>query len=381
MSRASGLGDFGRLPYDVRCLIWTEVAEETNPSTDLAFLASDPCFLRASILRASILRASKDMYEEINGFLFFGGTLQIEMGPHADTLLRFLRYHARQVDSSPSLLGEGGVETSLYMDSCSLDLFPWHILDGVEVILESPYTMGVEGIYYMWRNIEIAVKLLRKACVIRRLTVSFHEEDLVHPGNPGLRDFDYGFFLRPFGQLRQTIPLIEIMSSSNAFVSQLDWRSIDCILGTNYEPGTDNEPIGQQELRCRLAEDWYNVCLMASTPGAQWGVSLSTLEPIHQAILAGWLREMPGGKNEFEERFDWLWTNCRDFLHKVNPTFSLILKTYRALKHRTWAADPMDDRFALKKTMTELDGLADSLGAAYITCFNGSQGVAQQPYH
>ncbi|KAL4899149.1 hypothetical protein BDW74DRAFT_163954 [Aspergillus multicolor] len=68
----------------------------------------------------------------------------------------------------------------------------------------------------MWKNIELVVKILRKACVIRRLIVSFHEDDLVHPGNPGLRDFDYKFFLRPFNHLRQMIPLIEVVTVSNS---------------------------------------------------------------------------------------------------------------------------------------------------------------------
>ncbi|KAL4783217.1 hypothetical protein BJX76DRAFT_260280 [Aspergillus varians] len=360
MASASGLGDLGRLPYDIRCLVWSEVANTNGALTE-------PCSLSSYL---NLLQVSRDVYDEVNHVLFRGCVLQIELGPTSISRFEFSHDHSRSRQPSCSPVIQGSVQTPIILNSHSLGLFPFHILDKVVVNLASPYSLEMDGIFYMWKNVGIAVDVLKRAQALRHLTLFFRKGTLRdNPYKPTLRDFDYTFFIRPFGQLRPLTAFIE--TDSDPAVSLKYSKTINRALGTNYEAVANKELVGEQELRRELAKDWYKVCLMAGTPGQGWGTSLLTLMPLHQAILAEWLRETPCGKPEFVEQFSWIWANCRDIIWEINPSFSLLTKTRNALRYRTWITHQhgMDCAFT-RKAAIRLDELAEAIEVALVNCWN-----------
>ncbi|KAL5332632.1 hypothetical protein BJX70DRAFT_404396 [Aspergillus crustosus] len=148
--------------------------------------------------------------------------------------------------------------------------------------------------YYLWQNACETADLFKGAHQLCRVVFFLRREFFAEPSVdlPDLGGFDYQFFMRPFYHLRQTAFMIEVQprlcTSGNGF----DWNAINRTFDTELgsaacERITSMEPASEQQLHRALARDWYNVCLNAGSPGNGWGLSASTLRPVHAAILAG----------------------------------------------------------------------------------------------
>ncbi|KAL4929593.1 uncharacterized protein BDV17DRAFT_58578 [Aspergillus undulatus] len=263
----------------------------------------------------SLLLTSKCLYDEAVNFLFNGGALSIDLNSSARIPFTLFCYgnHIRQTSTSEYL--QGKVRTPLNMDPPARIFFPLHILDRIVVRFAVSSSAGVDDIFHIWRNVELAIELLKSAHsqFFRCLTFLF---PCRHPGyhSPKLCDVDYKILLRLFGELRQSATTITLvacllaMHDANPLEEAAHWTS------ARDATGEMTELASEQDLRCEMAKDWLDVCLAAATPNKGWSTSFLALQPLHLELIAAWMSQTSSGKSKFDERFCWIWANCRDII-------------------------------------------------------------------
>ncbi|KAL4870646.1 hypothetical protein BDV12DRAFT_195127 [Aspergillus spectabilis] len=307
------------------------------------------------------------------------------MGPRHATALFSREYSLRRPHLNQFPFLRTSMQSLFYLNAYSFGPFPFHIIDLVETKLEAPNPSKMEDIYYLWRNVCETVDLLKGAQLLRHMVLFLQSEFFEKPtaDKPSLGDFDYKFFLRPFGQLRQVATVIEVEIFLCSMENPLDWELINWILGTKYgseacEETTSIETASEQQLQRALARDWYNVCLNAGTPGRGWGISPSTLHPVHAAILAAWTSKKPSGKSEFAEKIGYILTNYPEIIEELDPSLSLFTKIRHALTNRRWEAlGHVMDCPAACSDFVELDQLAQMIGELMVKYWNNHQGPTQ----
>lgn len=312
------------------------------------------------------------MYNEINEFLFYGCVLEILLVPISVPLFKISLGHLPPQSHSHSPVRQGSVQppiNTLHPDS--LSLFPFHILEQVVVRLVSPCQLERVGVFYIWKNTRTTVNVLKSAGTLSRLTLSFQGEHLNFNSSykPSFNGFDHNFFVRPFNRLRQVATIIEVTTDSGVAASAMDLAT------TNRTLGTKNEPWSERGLRLELAKDWYNVCLLAATPGQGWSSSLRTLQQLHQEILVEWLQETRSGELEFIKQINWIWANCREIVWELDPSLSLFTKARNALKYRDWVTLQHGAVCtSIRKSAAMLDDLTEAIEIALVACWNFKHG-------
>ncbi|BCS28922.1 uncharacterized protein APUU_70492A [Aspergillus puulaauensis] len=362
MASESGLGNFSVLSYDIRNLIWSKVSN-TEPSSP-----KQGCLN----VYTNLLRASKGMYNEINEFLFSGCVLEILLAPISIPLFKISLGHLPAQPLSHSPVRQGRVQIPINtLHPESLSLFPFHILDQVVVRLVSPCALERVGVFYIWKNTQTTVNVLKSAGTLGRLTLSFQGGHLNFNSSykPSFDGFDHNFFVRPFNHLRQVATIIKVTTDTEVAASAMDLAT------TNRTLSKKNELWSEREFQLELAKDWYNVCLLAGTPGQGWSNSLKTLQQLHQEILVEWLKETPSGELEFIKQFNWIWTNCREVIWELDPSLSLFTKARNALKYRDWVTHQHGAvGTSIRKSAVMLDDLAEAIEIALVACWNFKHG-------
>lgn len=367
MASGSGLGAFNMFSYDIRSLIWSE-AFSTEPSSP-----------KQGCLDAytSLLRASKGMYNEINEFLFYGCVLEILLVPIPIPLFKISLGHLPPQPRSLSPVRQGSVQPPINaLQPESLSLFPFHILDQVVVRLASPCALERVGVFYLWKNTKTTINVLKSAGTLGRLTLSFQGGHLnLNPSyKPSFNGFDHNFFVRPFNRLRRVATIIEVTTDSEVAASAVDLAT------TNRTLGIKHEAWSERELRLELTKDWYNVCLLAATPGQGWSNSLRTLQQLHQEILVEWLRETRSGELQFIRQINWIWANCREVIWELDPSLSLFTKARNALKYRDWITIQHGAVCtSIRKSAAMLDDLTEAIEIALVACWNFKHGQRSTP--
>ncbi|EFR05196.1 hypothetical protein MGYG_08210 [Nannizzia gypsea CBS 118893] len=147
MDLSPGLGNFSKLPYELRELIWLEffpVPHEDEPAAEL-----------------SILKASRALYHEISDVLFSKTNMCIDLSPPPGAGENFWCDIRLQRRVRKDTLCDGGVWTlrsEWEYSNSDFDHFPFHKLAAIDIHISGPEDPA--GLFWRWRNVVRTLEML-----------------------------------------------------------------------------------------------------------------------------------------------------------------------------------------------------------------------------
>ncbi|KAM5506190.1 hypothetical protein McanMca71_002381 [Microsporum canis] len=161
MALRSSLGNFSKLPYEIRELIWLEFYPVSWDKSNI-----EPTSVQTSAdIDLRVLRASRSLYDEISHIIYSKTTLCLNLSPlscESDTFWGALRFKRRV---RKNVFYDGGAVWRLesgYDDRDDhFDYFPFDKLAAIEISLSGPEDAA--QVFWLWRNVVRTLELLETA--------------------------------------------------------------------------------------------------------------------------------------------------------------------------------------------------------------------------
>lgn len=232
----SKLGMFGRLPYEVRELIWLEFMPRAQDTSEGKRPKGKP---KADL---SIIRTCRFLSREITAVIHHRCSMEFELSHlHRPgtlwTTVRFQRGYDRERN-------EGGLEDTrprwlLESPSNARDrgfsTLPFHKLDDVTVTLFAPDPTAPSKLFLLLEKVENLVALFKRAKFIQKITIRLKKQngcDWFRHGAyapnrtlPSEGRYDYNVVAVPFCTLRN-VGCVEVQAHSKELEDRMDWTVI-----------------------------------------------------------------------------------------------------------------------------------------------------------
>ncbi|KAK2882476.1 hypothetical protein FQN49_000306 [Arthroderma sp. PD_2] len=174
MAQNYGLGNFTKLPYELREQIWLEFfpVEQDNEA------ASERTSIQTSAKTdLRILRASKCLYHEISPVIYSKTCLYFDLSPLPSESFPFWSALRLRRRINKDTVYDGGavwrLESSYDERSTHFDNFPFDKVTAIELSLTAPE--DPPQFFWLWRNVIRTIELLKKAPSLPHLTIQLRK--------------------------------------------------------------------------------------------------------------------------------------------------------------------------------------------------------------
>ncbi|KAL3456796.1 hypothetical protein BJX64DRAFT_293723 [Aspergillus heterothallicus] len=333
---AAELGNFARLPYDIREMISLNITYPDHEFDDLHTLDA----------YVPILSTSATLKDETEHLLFSGSVLEIDFA--SITWLKFSRDHNKRgrFEQGHTFLQASLVTLLSKYNVAGLGAFPWDLLGRIEIILGAIHPGDSDAALRLWTQIREVVDQLRNVRPLPHLILHLKGSEVWFLKESLGDDFDYRFFIRAFGHLQDNARTVKVRSDSDsdsdANSPKICWKSMRWVFGAHLEvspaaeayiaaapdmkPNSVREPGNNHDLQVQLARDWYIMCFKAARPGRSLGPSAGFL-------IKAWCSQGASGRLDFEEQFYCLLYECPEFICEVDFSLSLLAKMRHSLNN------------------------------------------------
>ncbi|PGH05865.1 hypothetical protein AJ79_06707 [Helicocarpus griseus UAMH5409] len=314
---SSKLGQFGRLPYELREQIWDALA----PTGREVFIAQREWDEENSGQRKAnfnILCANRFFHDEVSEVIYRRSTLEFDINP-------FYRPKARlcKVFYKSKFRPEDEKVTAWHFDSVDeardsgFGHFPLHRLDEVIVNIPSPDPEDFGELFCLWTKIRDIVNLLSGWTRVNRLVVRLQKDGwrnwLDYDGEPSVAYsaspvhssciYDHDVAILPFAALRN-LKCLEVKTYSHEFTNSMDWAVINWLEYLVEK----NEETARADLDRKAAHEFYWMHEQAYLDVRGFTSCFVRLELVRQWALygsrAGFESEMMRIMDEYPEFID-----------------------------------------------------------------------------
>lgn len=250
------LGKFEQIPYEVRELIWL----------DLAPTGQDTRLRRIQKTGLGILCACRALYKEISRAMWQKSSLEFDLTPSHRQYQPWATVYFTNKDQS-RMIRDNNIDDhrtrwilKSFEDACNrgFDNIPFQKIRDITVNLFATKPYWPWTLYTLWIKVTELVRLFKRAKVIQNLTIHLKKHDGCDwidrrgiPNGSFNKRFDHDVVILPFC----TIPNIRTLSvetHSARLSHKIDWSFIDRAIG--YAAGS---PAERDALECIVGFDYY----------------------------------------------------------------------------------------------------------------------------
>ena len=224
-------GKFEELPYEIREMIWL----------DLAPIDQDTRLRRKQKTGLSMLRTSRALYKEITRIIWQKASLEFDLTPNHRRDQPWATVYFTNKDQS-RMVRDDNIDDhrtrwllNSFEDACDrgFDKIPFQKIRDVTVNLFATKPYRNWTLYTLWKKVTELVQLFKNAKVIQNLTINLKKQDgcdwISRSGIPNVsfnKRLDHEVVILPFCTI-PNIRTISVKAHSARFTRKINWSFID----------------------------------------------------------------------------------------------------------------------------------------------------------
>lgn len=324
---STSLGEFARLPFEVRELIWLEFTpsgedtpfEKHRQKTDL-----------------SILCTSRYLNGEICHTIFSRTYLKIELSPVYKLDRKWMTvelYHHHYRLSTPPRKAKWVIKGPEDVRSRGLYNFLFHRIGSVVVDVCAPNPQDMSSLFTLWQKVDKLVKVFQETSkiedlgihLVKRDGLDWINKDLQANASLGRGYYDHDIVVVPLCGLRN-VRKIHIGVHSEEVEKAIDWSVMSWAQNSSNLRIDDYEETFDDYMDRRMATTYYRLHkkLWMRTPGR-------AADELRLDLLRRWFVQGFSGVSEFEERMIKIITAYPETFGRVDPGLCFLESIHKTM--------------------------------------------------